>query len=179
MVDLRDYNPHDAPRHGRVSPAILANLYFAFACKRRARRLDRFPAKDENLSGHFVKVVMFHEVALDRPPKARVPPLPPAHRARLNAFHARGVFLMAGPFANPIEGAVGVFTSREAAEEFIQGDPFKGGRLDYCHFDSTIPLGQSSAIDRNAAGSRTLAHAMEMISNLAPFVHLQRTQKIQ
>ena len=31
---------------------------------------------------------------------------------------------MAGPFANPAEGALGIFTSREAAEEFIQGDPF-------------------------------------------------------
>jgi uncharacterized protein YciI len=30
---------------------------------------------------------------------------------------------MAGPFANPAEGYMAVFTSREAAEEFIQGDP--------------------------------------------------------
>jgi uncharacterized protein YciI len=31
---------------------------------------------------------------------------------------------MAGPFANPAEGAMGVFTNRAAAEEFIEGDPF-------------------------------------------------------
>jgi uncharacterized protein YciI len=31
---------------------------------------------------------------------------------------------MAGPFANPAEGAMGVFTSRQAAEEFIRDDPF-------------------------------------------------------
>jgi hypothetical protein len=31
---------------------------------------------------------------------------------------------MAGPFANPAEGALGVFTDRGAAEEFIKGDPF-------------------------------------------------------
>ncbi len=31
---------------------------------------------------------------------------------------------MAGPFADPAKGAMGVFTSREAAEEFIRGDPF-------------------------------------------------------
>jgi len=47
-----------------------------------------------------------------------------AHRARLDEFHARGLLLMAGPFANPADGALGVFTSREAAEEFIAGDPF-------------------------------------------------------
>jgi uncharacterized protein len=31
---------------------------------------------------------------------------------------------MAGPFTDPLGGALGIFTSREAAEEFIQGDPF-------------------------------------------------------
>lgn len=47
-----------------------------------------------------------------------------AHRARLDEFHAKGTLLMAGPYQNPMEGALGVFTSREAAVEFIQGDPF-------------------------------------------------------
>ena len=46
------------------------------------------------------------------------------HKARLKDFHEKGVLLMAGPFANPAEGALGIFTSRDAAEEFIQGDPF-------------------------------------------------------
>ena len=31
---------------------------------------------------------------------------------------------MAGPFAKPAEVALGIFTSRDAAEKFIQGDPF-------------------------------------------------------
>ena len=31
---------------------------------------------------------------------------------------------MVGPFANPEEGAMGVFTTNEAAEEFAKGDPF-------------------------------------------------------
>ena len=39
-----------------------------------------------------------------------------AHRARLNEFRARGVLLMAGPLGDPPEGAMGVFTTREAAE---------------------------------------------------------------
>ena len=69
-----------------------------------------------------MKVVMFYEVAPDGMPN--VPANFPGHRARLDEFHRRGVRLMAGPYANPLEGALAVFTSREAAEEFIQGDPF-------------------------------------------------------
>lgn len=69
-----------------------------------------------------MKVVMLYEVAADG--MARAAANFPAHRARLDEFHARGVLLMAGPFATPGRGAMGVFTSREAAEEFIAGDPF-------------------------------------------------------
>jgi uncharacterized protein len=48
-----------------------------------------------------------------------------AHRERLDAFHARGDLLMAGPLLGPVNGdALGVFTSQAAAEEFIAGDPF-------------------------------------------------------
>ena len=69
-----------------------------------------------------MKVVMHYEVAPDGMAKAQANIA--GHRARLREFHTRGVLLMAGPFANPLEGALGVFTSREAAEEFIAGDPF-------------------------------------------------------
>ncbi|AEA25940.1 YciI family protein [Pseudonocardia benzenivorans] len=49
----------------------------------------------------------------------------PAHVARLHEFHDRGVLVHAGPLSDPFDGtAIGVFTSREAAEEFIAGDPF-------------------------------------------------------
>ncbi|HEX2074356.1 MAG TPA: YciI family protein [Geodermatophilus sp.] len=49
----------------------------------------------------------------------------PAHVARLREFHARGVLLMVGTFEEPMNGdAMGIFTSREAAQEFIDGDPF-------------------------------------------------------
>ena len=47
-----------------------------------------------------------------------------AHRERLQEFHARGTLLMSGPFSDPREGAMGIFTTREAAEEFASGDPF-------------------------------------------------------
>jgi len=69
-----------------------------------------------------MKYVMLYETNLEKLPLARVHF--PAHRARLDEFHARGVLLMAGPFENPTEGAIGIFTTREAADEFIQGDPF-------------------------------------------------------
>jgi uncharacterized protein YciI len=69
-----------------------------------------------------MKVVMFYEVAPDGIAKVQANYV--AHRARLNEFHARGVLLMAGPYANPAEGAMAVFTNREAGEEFIKGDPF-------------------------------------------------------
>jgi len=69
-----------------------------------------------------VKVLMFYEVAADG--LAKVQANFPAHRARLDEFHARGVLLMAGPYGAPPVGALGVFTSREAAEEFVKGDPF-------------------------------------------------------
>jgi uncharacterized protein len=49
----------------------------------------------------------------------------PAHRARLEEFYARGVLLGAGPLGDPRDGSsMGLFTTREAAEEFVKDDPF-------------------------------------------------------
>ena len=48
----------------------------------------------------------------------------PEHQAWFLEFHERGTLLMVGPFANPRDGAMSVFTTREAAEEFVAGDPF-------------------------------------------------------
>ena len=69
-----------------------------------------------------MKYLMFYENAPDGLAKAREHY--PAHRARLHEFHSRGVLLMAGPLLNPTDTAIGVFTSREAAESFIKDDPF-------------------------------------------------------
>lgn len=69
-----------------------------------------------------MKFVMFYETDLEKLPLARL--YFPGHRARLEEFRARGTLLMAGPFANPADGAIGIFTEKEAAEEFIAGDPF-------------------------------------------------------
>lgn len=69
-----------------------------------------------------MKIVLFYEMApgaLDH-----VMAHFPAHRARLDEFHARGVLIAAGPLGNPPEGAMAIFTERDAAEEFVKGDPF-------------------------------------------------------
>jgi uncharacterized protein len=69
-----------------------------------------------------MKYVMVYEMAPAGLERARLHFQ--AHRARLDEFHSRGTLLMAGPWANPMEGAIGIFTTREAAEEFIRDDPF-------------------------------------------------------
>ena len=69
-----------------------------------------------------MKIVMFYEMAPGA--MSRLMNHFPAHRARLDEFHARGVLLAAGPLGNPPQSAMGIFTTKEAAEEFIKGDPF-------------------------------------------------------
>jgi uncharacterized protein YciI len=67
--------------------------------------------------------VLFYETAPDA--MARIPEIYPSHRARVDAFHARGALLQVGTFENPIEqGSMGIFVTREAAEEFVREDPF-------------------------------------------------------
>jgi uncharacterized protein YciI len=46
-----------------------------------------------------------------------------AHRARWAQFQANGTLLLIGPYADQ-SGALAVFTTREAAEEFARSDPF-------------------------------------------------------
>jgi uncharacterized protein len=55
----------------------------------------------------------------------RAPPHFPAHKQRLDSFHARGDLLMVGTFADPqSQGSMAIFRTRESAEEFVAGDPF-------------------------------------------------------
>ena len=68
-----------------------------------------------------MKYVVFYQVAEGG--MAKVPENFPAHRARSLEFRARGTLLMTGPFTDR-EGSMAIFTSRAAAEEFVQGDPF-------------------------------------------------------
>jgi uncharacterized protein YciI len=70
-----------------------------------------------------VKYVLLYESADDV--LARAPAHFAAHKARLDDFHARGSLLMVGTFGDPqTEGSMAIFATREAAEEFVAGDPF-------------------------------------------------------
>ena len=70
-----------------------------------------------------MKYVLFYQPADDVAAKA--PPHFPAHQERFQDFHARGLLLMLGTFADPqTQGSMAIFTTREAAEEFAAGDPF-------------------------------------------------------
>jgi uncharacterized protein YciI len=74
-------------------------------------------------NGTSAKYVLFYESADDVYEKA--PEHFEAHTALGSAFHDRGSLLMYGPFGDPQqEGSMAVFTSRDAAEEFVRGDPF-------------------------------------------------------
>ncbi|HTU76935.1 MAG TPA: YciI family protein [Trebonia sp.] len=69
------------------------------------------------------RYVLFYEAGDNFPAGAREHF--PAHQARYQEFMRRGVLLMLGPFADePVGGALAIFTSREAAEEFASQDPF-------------------------------------------------------
>jgi uncharacterized protein YciI len=48
----------------------------------------------------------------------------PAHRAHWKEFLELGTLLLIGPFADPRDGAMSVFTTQEAAEAFATNDPF-------------------------------------------------------
>lgn len=61
--------------------------------------------------------------------RARVREVYPAHHAYTVAFRSRrpGELLLTGPYAEPVDGqpgAMNVFTTRDAAEEFAADDPF-------------------------------------------------------
>ncbi len=56
---------------------------------------------------------------------ARAPEHFPAHLARCQDFAGRGSLLGYGTFGDPqAQGSMAIFTSREAAEAFVAGDPF-------------------------------------------------------
>ena len=70
-----------------------------------------------------MRYVLFYESADEVLSKA--PEHFPANAARADEFHARGTLLMIGAFGDPqAEGSMGIFTNREAAEEFVRDDPF-------------------------------------------------------
>ena len=48
----------------------------------------------------------------------------PEHQANEDRFVNAGKVLGIGPFSVPGERAMGIFTDRESAEEFVKNDPF-------------------------------------------------------
>src|SRR5438046_5853376 len=70
-----------------------------------------------------VKYVLFYESADNV--AERAPLHFGAHWARALEFHERGLLQMVGTFADPqTQGSMAIFATREAAEEFVSGDPF-------------------------------------------------------
>lgn len=69
-----------------------------------------------------MKYIMFYEIAADG--MSKVQDNFAGHQVRLQQFHQNGTLLLAGPYGMPPVGALGVFTTREAAEAFVAGDPF-------------------------------------------------------
>ena len=73
-----------------------------------------------------MKYLMFYESSPGAPEKGRH--LAPAHQERIKEFAGRGDLLLIGPLEDPgTNGAVAVFRTREAAEEFAKDDPFVTG----------------------------------------------------
>jgi len=70
-----------------------------------------------------MKFVLLYESADDV--MAKAPAVFPAHQAHMEPFVADGRLLMIGTFGDPqTEGSMAIFTTRDAAEEFVAGDPF-------------------------------------------------------
>ena len=74
-------------------------------------------------AGHNVKEAPAGETPEDL--MAKIMAAFPAHRARLDRFAAEGALLMVGTFADArADGAMGIWRSKEDAEEFMSEDPF-------------------------------------------------------
>ena len=70
-----------------------------------------------------MKYVLLYRTAEDG--LAKAPGLFPEHAARYQEFHGDGRLLMVGAFGDPLtEGSMGIFSSRQAAQAFVDGDPF-------------------------------------------------------
>jgi uncharacterized protein YciI len=70
-----------------------------------------------------MKYILLYESVPDF--MARVPAHVEGHRALWKRYHDAGTLLLVGPFTDaPAGGAMGVFTTREAAESFVSQDPF-------------------------------------------------------
>jgi uncharacterized protein YciI len=81
---------------------------------------DALPAIER---GATLKYVLLYETAPGALPKAMK--LFPDHQKHYRPFVERGELIGIGTFGDPQEeGSMAIFSSREAAEEFVERDPF-------------------------------------------------------
>jgi len=66
--------------------------------------------------------LLFYEV-VDNYVEKRAP-FREAHLKLANAAHERGEIVLAGALADPSDGAVFIFRSQQAAEDFAKSDPY-------------------------------------------------------
>jgi uncharacterized protein YciI len=106
-----DFEHRQIERYG-----VAADEIFKMMSPGWGKHLDHYAAATR------LKTVVLY--ATDPAQMAKIPEIFPAHLARCEEFIARGELLATGPFADPKDGAMAVFTTREAAVEFVEGDPF-------------------------------------------------------
>jgi uncharacterized protein YciI len=82
-----------------------------------------FPSISLADGGPPLKYVLMY-TSPDEPDMDKVAAHLEAHRAQWGSFRDAGTLTMIGPFADPRDGAMAVFTTREAAEQFATTDPF-------------------------------------------------------
>lgn len=60
-------------------------------------------------------------------------PFRPEHLDLARAFNANQKLKMAGAYADPVDGGLFIFTSREAVDEFVARDPYMANGLVTSH----------------------------------------------
>jgi uncharacterized protein len=72
--------------------------------------------------GDTMKAVVFYETGSST--MEQIMAVYPRHKVYLDSFVEKGEVYGIGPFAGGREGSMGIFKSREIAEEFVRNDPF-------------------------------------------------------
>jgi uncharacterized protein len=73
-------------------------------------------------AGKIVKAVVFYEMGAA--PMDTIQKAFPAHKALVDLFARQGKVIAIGTFADINDGAMGIFGTREHAEDFVRQDPF-------------------------------------------------------
>ncbi|MFV0540647.1 MAG: YciI family protein [Aestuariibaculum sp.] len=69
-----------------------------------------------------MKAILFYETATMDMDKIMA--VYPKHEAHANTYIEQGKILGIGPYANPMEGSMAIFTDKTSAETFVRTDPF-------------------------------------------------------